>query len=157
PKNTRDSEAGKLIARDDFAKEAPDVWEQVSGEWKYDGGRLIQNKDGAERGVLRLKAAPPIDFQVRVRFTILAGQQWKSVGVAFDSDANNELLAYVSAYAGGPKAQLAYKQGADYAYPTDGAAPWDVRLDQPQELLVQARGTLVNVSVNGKLALAWRS
>ena len=143
------------VVRDDFGSPRPEVWEQVAGEWKYEGGRLLQSRVSTDRAILKLKASPPADFEARFRFVITGGQTWKSLGIAFDLTETNEFLAYVSA--GGSKVQLAYRQGKDYTYPADAVQTREVKLDTPHELLVRVRGPLVNVSVNGEHALAWRT
>jgi hypothetical protein len=146
----------KPLVREDFAAERPDTWEVVTGEWQYGAGKLVQRQDGDMRAALRLKATPPGDFQARARFTITGGRQWRSVGIAFDVDGDNEVLVYLSAYMGGPKLQIAYKQGGSYVYPAEAAEAWSIKLNEPEELTVRVRGPLVNVLVNGGQALAYR-
>src|SRR5262249_53878306 len=76
--------AGKPIVREDFGSVDGEGWERKGGRWVQEGGKLLQQQDGANRGVLRLQQAPPADFEARFKFTILGGQTWKSVGLAFD-------------------------------------------------------------------------
>jgi hypothetical protein len=147
---------GKPLVQDSFAAERPDTWEMVTGQWQYAPGKLRQQQDGDVRAALRLKASPPADFQARARFTITGGKQWRSVGIAFDVGGDNEVLVYLSAWSGGPKLQIAYKQDGNYVYPTGAAQAWSVKLDEPEELTIRVRGTLVNVLVNGGEALAYR-
>jgi hypothetical protein len=128
----------------------------VTGQWQYTSGKLVQRQDGDVRAALRLKTPPPADFQARARFTITGGRQWQSVGIAFDVEGNNEVLVYLSAWAGGPKLQIAYKQGGGYVYPPEGALAWSVKGNESQDLAIRVRGTLVNVLVNGGQALAYR-
>jgi hypothetical protein len=146
----------KPLVRDDFAKENTELWEMKSGVWKYEAGKLKQSKDGSERGVLRLKTKPPTDFEARFKFTPTGGQMWKSVGVSFDVADGNDALVYLSAVAGGSKLQIAYKQGTDYVYPPGAAQARSVKLGEQQDLTVRVRGSLINVSVNGEFALAYR-
>ena len=144
------------LVRDDFGKAKPDLWEMKTGRWFHKGGKLVQEQDDATRAVLRLKTPPPYDFQARFRFTPVGGKVYKSVGLSFDVTEGNEILVYLSAYAAGPKLQIAIKQGADYAYPADGTQVRAIKLNEPQELVVRVRGQLVNVEVNGRHALAYR-
>jgi mono/diheme cytochrome c family protein len=146
----------KSIVKDNFAKENPELWEMQTGKWKYDGGKLAQSQDGSTRAVLKLKQAAPSDFQAVLKFVPTGGQMWKSVGLTFDSNKGNDVLVYVSAVNGGSKLQVAYKQGADYLYPSDGFQGRVVTLNQPQELTIRVRGTLINASVNGDQVLAFR-
>jgi hypothetical protein len=144
---------GKLVFKDDFAKANADVWEPGAGMWKYEKGKLLQQKPGDVRSHLRAKAAPPADFEAKFNFVITGGDQYKSVGISFDVGQGTEALVYVSA--GGSKLQVAYKNGGDYQYPTDGAVNMAIPVNKPVELLVRIRGTLVNVSLNGAHTLAY--
>jgi len=151
------AKSGTPIARDDFAQEKSNLWETRAGSWKYEAGRLKQNQDGANRAILRLKSKSPGDFQARVNFAVTGGQTWKSAGLSFDVDGPNEVCIYLSAYAGGPKLQISYRQADNnYAYPADGMQARAVKLNEAQELTIQVRGSLINVAVNGEHALAYR-
>ena len=83
----------------------------------------MQERTGAERAAVRLKAMVPADFHARFRFTITGGEMWKSVGLCstWPTAVTRRILVYLSAYAGGPKRKIAFKQGADYVYPAEGA------------------------------------
>jgi mono/diheme cytochrome c family protein len=146
----------KPLVQDNFAAARPDTWDMVTGQWQYAGGKLVQHQDGDQRAALRLRATPPVDFEARGRFTTTGGRQWRSVGISFDVAGDNENLVYLSAYAGGPKLQICYKQGGGYVYPAEAAQARAVKLNEPQELTVRVRGTLINVLVNGEQALAYR-
>jgi len=150
--------ASMVLAEHDFAHERPEQWEQRDGQWKYENARLSQSKVGPVRTALRLKTAPPSDFEVRLKYIPLGGEMWKSVGITFDVGAQGqEVLAYLSSVESGPKAQVAYKQtGAEYVYPADGAQGRAIALTEPHELVLRVRGTLVNVSVDGEPSIAYR-
>ena len=60
---------------------------------------------------LRLKSAPPADFEASMSFTIRGGQKWKSVGIAFDSVDGDDVMVYMSAVSGGSKIQVAIGSG----------------------------------------------
>ena len=99
------------------------MWEQLTGQWSYKNGRLIQSQTGASRAAVRLKQLPPADFEARLKYIPTGGEMWKSVGISFDVTAEgNELLAYASSYAGGPKSQITYKEGGNYVYPPTASA-----------------------------------
>ncbi len=155
PAEEKSSAEQPALVRDDFAAERPDVWQQVGGRGAYADGRLVQTADGPSRAALRLKSTPPEDFEARLRFRTTGGQTWKSVGIAFDIDDPHESLGYVSAYAGGPKAQVCYKAGADFVYPNEGAQSRPIELNRPYELTLRVRGPLVNLLVDGELAVAY--
>jgi hypothetical protein len=156
PAKTEPPTGGKLIFKDDFAKLNPDVWEIGPGMWKYDQNRIIQQKTGDGRSHLRSKIATPTDFEAKLRFTITGGDPYKSVGIAFDVVEGNEALAYVSAFSGGNKVQVAFKNGGDYQYPGDGAFGTTIPVNKPVELTVRVRDTLLNVLLDGNHVLAYK-
>jgi mono/diheme cytochrome c family protein len=153
PSKPKSATEGKIVFKDDFAKLNADVWELGLGMWKHDRNRLVQQKTGDGRSHIRMKTAPPTDFEARFRFTITGGDPYKSVGIAYDVSEGNEAMVYVSA--GGSKVQVAYKNGGDYLYPADGALNTTIPVNKPIELAIRVRGTLVNVSLDGNHALAY--
>jgi mono/diheme cytochrome c family protein len=151
------SEASKLIASDDFSTQKPGLWEQLSGKWSYEDGKLIQSQAGATRGALRLKQKLPADFEARLKYIPTGGDMWKSVGISCDVTADgNELLAYVSSVAGGQKSQFAFKQGGAYVYPPTATQARTVELNQSHELVLRVRGSLINMQVDGEQSIAYR-
>jgi mono/diheme cytochrome c family protein len=152
----RDIPAGKVLFRDDFASPRPQLWKVGAGKWEHTGRGLRQQIPTEMRSFLQARRRPPQDFQARCRFTIRGGEPWRSVGLSFDVAGSNDVLVYVSAVAGGPKVQIAYKQGADYIYPPEAAQSREIKLNEPLELTVRVRGPLLNVAVGGKHALAYR-
>jgi hypothetical protein len=147
---------GRILVRDDFAALNADVWEVRGGDWKPADGKLKQSQIGATRAALRLKSIPPADFEARLKYLPTGGETWKSVGVSFDVIDGNDVLVYLSSYAGGGKTQIAYMQNGNYAYPPEGAQPRTVELNQPHELVLRVRGSLVNVVVDGQPSVAYR-
>ena len=151
------SAIARSIVADTFAMARPDIWETRDGMWSYSGGKLHQSMTGSTRTAMRLKQLPPADFEARLKYVPTGGEMWKSVGITLDvTDSGNEVLVYVSAYAGGSKSQIAYKQGGNYVYPPDAAQARPVALNQPHEIVVRVRGTLINVSVDGQHSIAYR-
>ena len=149
-------QADPLLLKEDFARLLPDRWETREGKWTHSGGKLVQEQIGASRGVLRLRSPVPRDFQATLRFTPTGGQTWKSVGITFDAGPAGEVLVYLSAYAGGAKLQVAYKQqSGEYVYPPEATQPREVKLGVAQELTLRIRDRLLNVAVGGKHALAY--
>lgn len=144
------------FVHDDFDEPDPDTWEAPSGSWTYRGGRAIQGRGDEARSILRVRPAPPVDFQARVRLTITGGGPWRSAGLSFDTVEGREVLVYLSAYEGGPKLQVSYRRGGVDVYPPEAAQHRKVAPGMPTELTVRVRGRLVNVEVDGKHALAYR-
>jgi hypothetical protein len=146
-----------LWAEDSFSDRRDDLWTVESGDWRYEEGRLWQQQLDGQQHRLTWKGRVPDAFEARVRFTIEGGQMWRSVGLAFDADGEREILVYLSAHAGGPKVQIAHKQQGQYQYPPGAMKPRKVELGESQDLVIRARGELVNVEVNGEHLLAWRA
>jgi hypothetical protein len=145
------------LVRDDFSAAKPEVWEQLTGKWSYEQGRLIQSQAGATCAALRLKQLPPADFEARLKYIPTGGEMCKSVGISYDVTAEgNEILAYVSAVASGPRSQIAFKQGGNYVYPPTATQARKVDLDQVHEIVLRVRGTLLNMSVDGEHSIAFQ-
>ncbi len=145
----------KPLLRDDFAVLNKDNWEVISGDWQIANGKLTQQKTGSVRGALRLKEAPPADFEARIKFATLGGDVYRSVGISFDVDKDHEALIYLTPHAPA-RVQISYKNAGKHEYPKDGAQPHKVVLNQTNELVLRVRGTLLNVSVNGQAPLVYR-
>ena len=142
-------------------------WKLFGGDWSHTPAGLEQKRDGPARAVARWLEKAPRDFDATVRFTIRGGKTYRSVGLSFDSTqadptgtaapADSELNVYVSAWTTGPKIQAAYSRGTAWQYPTNGMRALPIELNREYTLRVQARGPLINASLNGEPLIAWRS
>ncbi len=150
------STAGAVIVQDTFAADKPDVWKQEGGKWTFKDGKLIQSQVGATRAALALKQQPPENFEATLRFKTTGGEMWKSVGLAFDVVGELEVMAYASAFAGGPKTQVSYQAGGGYVYPAEGAENRKIELNKPYEMTVRVRGPLVNLLINSEISVAYQ-
>jgi Protein of unknown function (DUF1553)/Protein of unknown function (DUF1549)/Planctomycete cytochrome C len=163
-----EAESGPVFITEQFTTLDMARWKTFGGEWAHEPGRVDQKKDGAARSALRLLSKPPQDFDASVRFTILGGSQYRSVGLSFDvsqedptqasAATDSEQKVYVSALSGGSKIQAAFHRGGLWQYP-DGAAvrTIPVELNHQYLLRVQARGSLINASLDGQPLIAWES
>ena len=97
---------GAVFIQDDFSQPQPDVWETGPGEWKYEDGRLRQQKTGRARAWMRTRKQHPQDFIATLRFKTTGGDKWRSVGLAFDVTGEREKLVYLSAVNPGSKLNL---------------------------------------------------
>jgi uncharacterized protein YdcH (DUF465 family) len=156
------------IIADSFQTLDTSRWKLFGGEWVHEPKGLTQKKDGPARSALRLIGNVSKDFDATLRFTILGGSQWRSVGLAFDvsqedptqppSASDSEQMVYVSAYSAGSKIQASFHRGGAWQYPGGNAVrAIPIHLNQETTLRVQVRGSLINASVNGELQLAWES
>ena len=147
-----------------FATLDKNRWALSGGDWSHTEGKLAQQRDGATRAALRLTETAPRNFEATVRFTILGGSQWRSVGIVFDATSevspdadDSEQSVYVSAHAGGPKVQAAYQQGGKSHYPTEAMVSKRIELNKEYTLRVRVRDSLINAALDGETAIAWRS
>lgn len=149
------TQRGNILASDDFVRTRPQLWKMSAGDWHYDGKTLVQKQVGNERTMLTLQEEIPTDFSAEFQFSILGGNQWRSVGIVFDDDGKDEYLVYLTAHSGAPRVQVSYKNGANSVYPPDAAQRLVVPLKQSQKMTVNVRGNLLNVAINGKHAVAY--
>lgn len=168
-KSTRDEreEQAPLVSEEFETLEAA-RWKLFGGNWSHTPGKLEQKKDGPSRAVLRLMEKTPRDFEASMRFTILGGSQWRSVGITFDATqvdptqpataTDSENNVYVSAVAGGSKVQAAWHRGGSWMYPGDEAVrSMPIELNRTYTLRVQVRNTLVNAFLDDEPVIAWES
>lgn len=158
PRSTRQPAAGAApVLTETFSKPAPELWTFGPGDWKYRDGKLIQSQIDSSRQTIRSKAAVPRDFTARFRFRTTGGAVYKSVGISFDDDGRgNAESVYLSAYARGPKVQVAHVRGGKSSYPRTGAKQLKVEVGRTQELRLAVRDRLLHVWVNGKRTLIYR-
>jgi mono/diheme cytochrome c family protein len=155
PPAPKTSTPAELLVDDSFASANPDLWTPIGGDWKWQNGRLRQQQTGAVDCLLELRRQSlPTDFEAQLKYTPLDGQMWKSVGVRFDVTAGDNVMVYLSSYAGGSKVQLSWKQNGQQVYPEGAMQARPVPLGASQELTIRVRGRLVNVLVNGEPAIA---
>ncbi|MDA1214598.1 MAG: DUF1549 domain-containing protein, partial [Planctomycetota bacterium] len=142
-------------------------WKLFGGEWQLSDGNLEQNNDGPNRAALRWLASPPRNFDATMKFTIRGGSQYRSVCLSFDSNSADptaepstddfEQLVYVSAQDAGSKVHAAILRGKKWEYPPEALVARPIELNREYTFRVQARDTLINVSLNGDPVLAWRT
>jgi len=146
----------KVLVSDDFTTAKPEQWKVLKGDWKHSAKGVRQHETGAERRALRLKSAPPIDFEASLSFTIRGGQKWKSVGIAFDSADGDDVMVYMSAVSSGSKIQVAIANDGKSSYPPAGSVARTISQDVRYTLDLRVRSQLINASINGEPALAYR-
>ncbi|MGV2339434.1 MAG UNVERIFIED_CONTAM: hypothetical protein LVR18_37330 [Planctomycetaceae bacterium] len=140
-------------------------WQLFAGSWKHSPGRLEQQQDGPRRAALRLLKPHPQDFDASVRFTILGGSQYRSVGLSFDGAPGDpaadsgidyhEQNLYISGQSPGSKIHAAWNAGGRWNYPpTPAMRHLPITLGTEYWLRVQVRGPLLNASLNGVPLLA---
>lgn len=146
----------EVMVSEDFTTAKPAQWEILKGDWRHSATGVRQHETGAERRALRLKPAPPTDFEASLSFTIRGGQKWKSVGIMFDTSEHDDVMVYMSAVSGGSKIQVALRSNDMTSYPAAGGVAHPVSQEVRYTLDLRVRGQLINASINGEPVLAYR-
>jgi len=147
---------GKLFLQDDFDAANSEAWENVPDEWVFADGKVTQTLAGATRRFLRTRQTHPIDFEATLKFKLLGGDRWKSVGLAFDAIDGREKMVYMSAVKPGSKLQVAVNPGSGSQYPSGGLAARPVVTNTAYELKITVRGDLINAAIAGVHTLSYR-
>ncbi|MFN5917142.1 MAG: DUF1553 domain-containing protein, partial [Planctomycetota bacterium] len=160
-------DAAKVLVDDHFEMLDTAKWKTFGGKWEFEPGKLTQLQDGQTRSILRWLENPPENFDLTLRFKILGGSTYRSVGVSFDSTQtdgtinpgpeDSEIMVYVSAHGPDPKVQAAFAKNGQYHYPAEGRASHPVELNREYTLRLQVRGQLINASLDGQPKVAWKS
>src|SRR5262249_4501922 len=96
----------------------------------------------------------PADFVGRFKFKTTGGDVYKSVGLSFDAVEDKDFrAAYLSAVG---KLQVFERVAGQDRYPPEGIRDFPVELNREYVLQVAVRGSLINVSVDGKLQLVYK-
>lgn len=158
PANSEVSNRGGAAISDDFEKSRPEIWKTIGSDWRYQGGLLSQTRSTTERSGLHSRNHHPRDFDATLRFQTTAGEKWKSTGIRFDADESgeNHHTVYASAFAGGPKVQLAHTIAGRSVYPGNAKVNRAIELNREYELNVKVREDLVNVALDGQFLFAHR-
>jgi hypothetical protein len=146
--------AAAPVLVDDFSAPHPELWNTGPGDWEYKDGRLLQ-KDPRDVITRLLSVKPhPTDFVARFKFKTTGGKVFKSVGMSFDAVEDHD---FWSAYLSGTGKLSVFQRAAGRdVYFDNGLRDYPVELNRDYELQVAVRGTLINVSVNGKLEFVFK-
>ncbi|MEX0728821.1 MAG: DUF1553 domain-containing protein [Planctomycetaceae bacterium] len=146
---------GALFA-DGFTEPKPDVWTVHGGEWKYEKGRIAQTNPGSFL-TTSVNVTLPIDFVARVKYKTTEAGAIHSVGLFFDlaNGLSDCQAIYTAAADAGSTVQAFHRQGGVEAYPAAGIVKYPVRINQEITLDFAVKGQLLNVWVNGELAIAY--
>ncbi|MBL8828214.1 MAG: PSD1 domain-containing protein [Planctomycetaceae bacterium] len=150
------AEQPKSLIHELFKDGANERWTIIAGKWSFVSGKVVQSADGNVPGRLQLKQLPPADFEARLRFTITGGRQYRSVGIAFDCEAQHDTLVYLSGQMPGGKLQVSHKVAGKAVYPPQGAKSREVQSGKPIELTVRVRGTEIRVLIDGQPVLTYQ-
>ena len=142
------------VLADDFSTPRPDVWTTGPGDWEYTQGRLLQ-KDTRDAITQLLSIKPhPADFVARFKFKTTGGEVYKSVGLSFDAVEDHDFRAAYLSITG--KLQVFERVAGQDIYPAEAIREFPAEFNREYEMQVAVRGSLVNVSMDGKLQLAYK-
>jgi hypothetical protein len=144
-----------VFLQDTFAAPRPDTWKALSGQWAWEKGRLLQKQPAPFATLVTLNNHPQ-DFMGRVRYRTTGGGT-TSVGFSFDVVGTSAWQAvYTNTKPGSSAVQAFHRVGGAEAYPGQGIVPHPFKLNEEITLDFAARGTLLNVWVNGQLKVVYR-
>lgn len=133
----------------------PDIWKVVSGQWEHQGGKLVQSVPGPFT-TIAADFVPPQDFTARLRYRTLEAGVIHSVGLFFDMVDSKDAQAIYSATNNTTSTiQAFHRRGGVEQYPSAGVVPWPIKIGQELAVDVATRGQLLNVWVNGELAIVY--
>lgn len=147
-----------LDLNDDFDSHDTTHWKLIGDGWMVRDGKLVQTVANRDSQSARLVPKLPVDFELECRYTTTGGPTYRSVTFRFDEsdDARYDNYVYTSAHAPGPKLQIAYRRDGKNVYPAAGRKAMPIEIGKPITLRFAVRGSLINVWVDGKFALAYR-
>jgi mono/diheme cytochrome c family protein len=143
------------VFTDRFETLRPDVWKTATGEWTHEPGKLLQKVPGSFVTMVA-DVTPPRDFMARVKYRTLEAGAIHSVGCFFDLvDLKDAQAIYSATNNTTSTIQAFHRQAGVEAYPSAGIIPWPIKIGQELTVEIAARGQLLNVWVNGELAIAY--
>jgi mono/diheme cytochrome c family protein len=144
-----------LYLRDTFETARPHTWKALGGQWVWEKGKLVQ-KSTAPFVTLTSVSPHPTDLLGRLRYRTTGGGV-TSVGFAFDVVGTASWQAvYTYCKPGASAVQAFHRTGGKEVYPPQGIVPTPLKLNEEVTLDFAVRGSLLNVWVNGRLAIAYR-
>ncbi len=145
-----------LYLADDFRHRRDDVWTIRSGDWSFGPDGAKQTQVSSQKSELVSQIDLPRDFAAIVKFRLIGGQTYHSVGLSFDDHGPERSDAvYVSAYPSSPKIQVLLQRGAA-EYPKDAERPFPIERGQEYTLEVRVRSRTINAYINGRPALFYQ-
>jgi len=144
-------EADAPWLHDTFAKKT-DAWKVVSGQWAWEGSKLVGKAPGAFSTV-SLTKDHPANLMGRVRYKTTGGAIG-SVGFSYDVAGNNFQAVYINANANSAVRPFHRVNGTD-TYPND-VVPHPVKFGQEVTLDFAVRGDRLNTWVDGKLCNVYK-
>ncbi len=143
----------KPFLEDAFARKIDDRWKIASGEWAWEGGKLIC-KTASNFATVTALQKHPAALMGRIRYKTTGGGVG-SVGFSYDAAANGYQSVYINAGKNSAVRPFHRVNGQD-TYPPEGVVPHPVKMNEEVTLDFAVRGNLLNTWVNGKLTCVYR-
>ena len=140
---------------EDFSRPNPDVWQQLSGEWVYEDGKLIERQVGSFATMVT-KANHPPNFRARMKYRPLEPGTYRSIGFSFDFvDTGNSQDVYTATGDASQSVQAFHRQGGKQTYPREGIVKTSLAVGEVATAEVTARGQDLKIWLNGELKLEY--
>jgi hypothetical protein len=142
----------KPLFRDTFAAKS-DAWTVASGQWAWEGGKLVC-KAPSTFATVSAKVEHPAALMGRLKYKTVGGGIG-SVGFSYDVHNTSFQAVYTNARSDTAVRPFHRVNGTD-AYPADGVVPFPFKFGDEVTLDFAVRGDRLNVWANGKLTSVYK-
>ncbi len=137
------------VLHDDFSARS-DVWKVLSGDWKWQDGKLTETavKDFA---TVVANVTHPRNFTALVRYRTLPAGGVRSVGFSFDYvDQGNSQDIYTATGDAAQSVQAFHRKDGQQHYPTAGIVKTPIRLGEVTTVEITVREQQLTIRLNGE-------
>ena len=146
----------RTFLHDDFSKPNADLWDTVSGTWKYAEQRLVQTAVTSFATIVT-KQNHPADFHVHLRYRPLQPGGYRSIGFSFDyQDQGNSQDVYTSTNDRRQSVQAFHRVAGQQVYPATGIVYTELKVGEEATLDVDVQGSKLTIDLNGERKLDYR-
>jgi hypothetical protein len=139
----------ETFLHDTFAAAAPEKWETVNGDWKYDDDKLVQSAV-TSFATMVTKTEHPRDFHVHLRYRPLSPGTYRSIGFSFDyKDKGQSQDVYTSTGDSRQSVQAFHRTGGKQVYPKEGIVRTELKVGEEAVLDVSVQGSKLTIELNG--------
>ncbi|MCE9533464.1 MAG: DUF1549 domain-containing protein, partial [Planctomycetes bacterium] len=155
--NPKDPRRGKVVFEDRFTKLDTERWMIGPGEWKAQDGKLTQRTaGGSDAKWIRTNAKHPRDFAAELRFRVIGGVRYRSVGIRFDASETHSQGVFATANQAAPALAFFSEVSGTRQSLESLRRPYALELNNEITMRVEVRDQLVNAYLNGRLIQAYR-
>jgi hypothetical protein len=138
-----------------FAAAEPAVWNALSGNWRWEGGKLTQTQV-TTFATMVLRKTLPEQCVIKLRYRPLASGKIRSIGFSFDYVDNGQSQdVYTSTGDDRQTIQAFHRINGQQVYPSAGIVPVTLKVGQEAVVEAQVRGQQLLLKLNGEQRLAY--